>query len=125
MILGGIVIANNYLTASDPIAKEIAKNSFQTIHQFAGVLLGEHLGQLFTIIWAIMLSITFIKLKFFPTWVSWLGIISSIIYLFAQADLFATVIPGLPVLAMTGVIGSTLWLIWLVITGVMFIKSKP
>ena len=118
------VIANNFVTASDPIEKEIAKYSFQTIHQFGGVLLGEHLGQLFTIIWTIMLSIAFIKLKLFPSWVSWLGIISSIIYFFAQADLFLTVIPGFPVLAMTGFIGSTLWLIWLVIIGIMFIKSK-
>ena len=118
------VIANKYITASEPIVKEIAKNSFQTIHQFGGVLLGEHLGQLFTIIWTVMLCIAFIKLKVFPTWVSWLGIISSIIYFLAQADLFATVIPGFPVLALTGFIGSTLWLIWLVIIGIMFIKSK-
>ena len=118
------VIASNYITTSDPVVKEVAKNSFQTIHQFGGVLLGEHLGQLFTIIWTVMMSIAFIKLKLFPGWVSWLGIISSIVYFFAQADLFATVIPGFPVLPMTGFIGSTLWLIWLTITGIMFIKSN-
>ena len=60
----------------------------------------------------------------FPGWVSWLGIISSMIYLLAQAELFATVIPGLPVWGMAGFIGSTLWLIWLIITGVMFLKTK-
>lgn len=118
------VIANSYVTATEPIIKEIAKNSFQTIHQFGGVLLGEHLGQLFTIGWTIMISIAFIKLKFVPKWVSWLGIISSIIYLLAQAELFATVIPGFPAWSMAGFIGSTLWLIWLVITGIMFIKIK-
>jgi len=88
------VIANNYVATTDPIVKEIAKSSFQSIHQFAGVLLGVHLGQLFTIAWTIIISIAFNKLKLFPQWVSWLGIISSIIYLFAQAELFATVIPG-------------------------------
>ena len=118
------VIANNYVATTDPIVKEIAKSSFQSIHQFAGVLLGEHLGQLFTIAWTIIISIAFIKLKLFPQWVSWLGIISSIIYLFAQAELFATVIPGFPVWSMAGFIGSTLWLVWLIITGIMFIKYK-
>jgi hypothetical protein len=118
------VIATNYVTATDPIVKEISKSSFQTIHQFGGVLLGEHIGQLFTIGWTIMISISFIKLKLFPSWVSWLGIISSIIYLLAQAELFATVIPGFPVWSMAGFIGSTLWLIWLIITGVMFIRIK-
>ena len=118
------VIARNYVTASDPMVKEISKYSFQTIHQFGGILLGEHLGQLFTIIWTIMISIAFFKLKLFPTWMSWLGIISSIVYFFAQADLVATIIPGFPVVAMAGFFGSMLWLIWLIIAGIMFIKSK-
>lgn len=118
------VIASNYATATDPVIKEIAKYSFQTIHQFGGVLLGEHLGQLLTIIWTIMMSIAFIKLKVIPKWVSWLGIVSSIIYFFAQADLFATVIPGFPVWDMAGFIGSTLWLLWLIIIGVIFIRAK-
>jgi hypothetical protein len=118
------VISGNYITASDLATKEIAKTSFQTIHQFAGVLLGEHLGQLFTIIWTIMISIAFTKLKLFPKWVSWVGIVSSLIYFFAQAELFATVIPGFPVWYMSGFIGSTLWLLWLAITGIMFIRLK-
>lgn len=118
------VIASNYTTTTDPVVKEIAKSAFQTIHQFGGVLLGEHLGQLLTIIWTIMMSIAFLKLKVIPKWVSWLGIVSSIIYLFAQSDLFATVIPGFPVWGMAGFIGSTLWLVWLIIIGVTFIRSK-
>jgi hypothetical protein len=118
------VIANNYVTATDPVVKEVAKGSFQTIHQYGGVLLGEHLGQLFTILWTIMICYAFLKLNFFPKWVSWLGIVSSLIYLLAQADLFATVIPGFPVWDMAGFIGSTLWLLWLIIVGIFFINKK-
>src|SRR6185503_15912236 len=118
------VIANKYVTSADPVIKEIAKGSFQTIHQFGGVLLGEHLGQLLTIAWTIMMSIAFIKLNLFPRWVSWLGIVASIIYLLAQAELFSTVISGFPQWSMAGFIGSTLWLIWLIIVGIMFIRTK-
>ena len=118
------VISSNHIGASDSATKEIAISSFQTIHQFAGVLLGEHLGQLFTIAWTIMISIAFIKLKLFPKWVSWLGIVSSLIYFFAQAELFATVIPGFPVWEMAGLVGSTLWLLWLLITGIMFTRLR-
>ena len=118
------VIANSYVTSGNVATKEAAIISFQTIHQLGGVLLGEHIGQLFTIVWTVMISVAFIKLKLFPNWVSWLGIISSIIYLFAQSELFATVIPGFPVWDMAGFLGSTLWLIWLIITGIMFIKIK-
>jgi len=42
----------------------------------------------------------------------------------AQAELFATVIPGFPVWGMAGFIGSTLWLIWLIILGVKFLSMK-
>jgi len=117
------VIANTYMTGDDS-TKLAAIVSFQTVHQFGGVLLGEHIGQLFTIIWTIMISIAFLKLKFFRQWISWLGILSSLIYLLAQLELFATVIPGFPVWDMAGFIGSTLWLVWLLITGIMFIRKK-
>jgi hypothetical protein len=117
------VIANSYLSG-DAAIKAAAITSFQTIHQFAGVLLGEHLGQLFTIIWTVIISYAFIKLNIFPKWVSWLGIAASLIYLAAQAELFATVIPGFPVWPMAGLIGSTLWLIWLVIVGIKFLRTE-
>ena len=118
------VIASSYVGTADPATKQAAIIAFKTIHQLGGVLLGEYIGQLFTIIWTIMISVAFIKLKFFPKWVSWFGIISSVIYLFAQADLFATVIPGFPVWDLAGLIGSTLWLVWLIIVGVKFIRIK-
>lgn len=118
------VIATDFVTATDAAGKAAAISSFKTIHQFGGVLLGEHLGQLFTIAWTVIISITFIRLKLFPKWVSVFGIISAAIYLLAQADLFATVMPGFPVWDMAGFIGSTLWLIWLIVVGVRFIKLK-
>jgi Domain of unknown function (DUF4386) len=115
------VIAANYVASADAATQATGKMSFQVIHQLGGVLLGEHIGQLFTIIWTVMMSVAFIKLKLFPKWVSWLGITSSIIYLLAQLDLFATVIPGFPVLDWAGLIGSSLWLLWLIIVGWQFI----
>lgn len=118
------VLANNFVTAVSEAAKESNKVAFQTIHQFGGVLLGEHLGQLFTIIWTVMMCIAFDKLRLFPRWLIWLGYFSSAIYLLAQAELFKTVIPSFPVWDMAGFIGSTLWLIWLIILGIKFLKVK-
>lgn len=118
------VLSNEFVTATDTATKAAAIQSFKTIHQFAGVLLGEHLGQLFTIAWTILTSISFIKLKLVPKWVSLLGITGSLIYLLAQAELFETVISGFPVWGMAGFIGSTLWLVWLIIVGVYFVRMK-
>lgn len=118
------VLADSYMTATDAATQAAALLSFKTVHQFAGVLLGEHLGQLFTITWTVLVSFSLAKLKLIPKWISWLGYASSVIYLMAQADLFATVIPGFPVWDLAGFIGSTLWLLWLIITGTRFLKMK-
>lgn len=117
------VLANTFVSATDEATKAAAIVAFKTIHQFAGVLLGEHLGQLFTIAWTIMLSLSFAKMKVMPKWVNTLGVGSAIIYLLAQLELFATVIPGMPVWEPAGFTGSTLWLVWLIVLGVYFIKK--
>ena len=118
------VLADTFVHATDEATKAGAIVSFKTIHQFGGVILGEHLGQLFTIAWTLMMTISFAKLELMPKWVNWLGIISAAIYLLAQAELFATVIKGFPVWDMAGFIGSTLWLVWLIVIGVLFLKKK-
>ena len=82
------------------------------------------MGQLFTIIWTVLVSVVLDKLKLVPKWVTWLAYIGSFIYLLAQAELLATVIPGVPVWDLAGFIGSTLWLIWLIILGVRFLKLE-
>lgn len=116
------VLANSYISGNE-ITKEANKVAFQMIHQYGGVVLGEHIGQFFTIVWTIMITIFFAKKKLFPNWINWLGYASSIIYLTAQAELFATVIPMFPVWDLAGFIGSTLWLIWLIIVGIRIQKK--
>lgn len=118
------VLAETYVHAADDAAKAAAIVAFKTIHQFAGVLLGEHLGQLFTITWTVLLSLSFAKMKLMPKWISVLGITSSLLYLLAQAELIGTVIRDFPAWDMAGFIGSTLWLIWLIIIGIRFIRMK-
>lgn len=118
------VLADTFVTATDAATKAAAVVSFKTIHQLGGVLLGEHLGQLFTIAWTVMTCISFASLRWMPKWINWLGIISAFVYLLAQAELFATVIKGFPVWDMAGFIGSTAWLIWLIAVGIVFIKKR-
>lgn len=118
------ILANTFINAGDKATKVAAVVVFKTIHQFAGVILGEYLGQLFTIIWTVMITISLAKLNITSKWVNLLGYVSSFIYLMAQAELFATVIPGFPVWDLAGFIGSTLWLVWLIVVGVVFLKNK-
>jgi Domain of unknown function (DUF4386) len=117
------VIAQDYVLGNE-VVKQSAITSFKIVHQLGGVLLGEHIGQLFTIVWTVMVCVAIVKLKLMPTWVSLFGIVASAIYLLAQAELFATVIPGFPVWDLAGFIGSTLWLVWLIIIGVYFVRIQ-
>lgn len=117
------IIANNFMTGNE-ITREANKVAFQVVHQYGGVVLGEHIGQLFTIAWTVMITSAFAQLKIFPKWTIWLGYISSLIYLLAQTELFATVMPTIAVIGLAGLIGSTLWIIWLLIIGAMLLKTK-
>jgi hypothetical protein len=71
-----------------------------------------------------MISAALLQVKIIPKWLAGLGYTASFIYFLAQAELFATVIPGFPVIDLAGFIGSTLWLLWLMLTGVHFLKTK-
>lgn len=117
------ILANNY-DQGDETVKAISKAMFQVVHQYGGVVLGEHLGQLFTIIWVIGVTRIMQVGKLVPGWINYLGYVSSFIYLLAQAELFATVIPNFPVWDMAGFLGSTLWLIWLIAMGIYFMRTK-
>lgn len=117
------VLATEFVSTTNPATQEAIKISFKVVHQFGGVLLGEHLGQLFTVIWTVFISAALLKEHLISKWLAWLGFIASAIYFLAQAELFATVIPTFPVIDIAGFLGSTAWLIWLILVGVKFIKA--
>jgi len=118
------VIARLY---TDPITDTATKESlsalFMVVHQYGGVILGEHMGQFLTILWMSMISVIIYKSPLFAKWVAWLGWIASIIFILAQTDLFATVIPGFPVISWAGLYGSLLWLLWMIVVGI-YLMSK-
>ncbi len=117
------VLANNFISGNEMV-KEASKVAFQVVHQYGGVILGEHIGQLFTIFWTIMMTSAFAQLHLFPKWTIWLGYISSAIYLLAQTELFATVMPNIPVIGFAGFLGSTLWIVWLIVIGIKLVQKK-
>lgn len=118
------IIASQYVDSSDQHTRDALVVSFGLIHQLGGVLLGEFLGQFTTVVWTALISTAFIRTNYFPKWLGWLGIFASSIYVLAGAESIATVIPNFPNWQAAGFIGSTLWLVWLFITGVMFFLKK-
>jgi hypothetical protein len=113
---------------TDPTASAATKESavviFQAVHQYGGVVLGEHIGQTFTILWMLLVSLAMFRSSLFKPWLAWFGILASIVYSLAQTELLATVIPNFPVVPETGLIGSLLWLAWMIVLGVFLVRAK-
>ncbi len=118
------VLADTYVNAPDEGPKTAVVVAFKLIHQFGGVLLGEHLGQLFTVIWTVLLTHILSQKGVYGRWFIILGYLASAIYFLAQGELLATVMPGFPHWDLAGAIGSTLWLIWLVILGIVLMRKS-
>lgn len=119
------VLARLYTAPGTDSATQAAVSAvFTAVHQYGGVILGEHMGQLLTILWMSMLSSIIYRSKMFSKWVAVLGWVASAVYLLAQTELLATAIPTFPVVDWAGLVGSLLWLAWMVVVGVYLMKFK-
>jgi hypothetical protein len=109
---------------ADSATRAAVSGVFVAVHQYGGVILGEHLGQIFIILWMSMISAIIYKSDMFSKWVAWLGWMASAVYLLAQTELFATAIPDFPVVDWAGLYGSLLWVLWMIVLGIHLVKAK-
>ncbi|MGZ9224266.1 MAG: DUF4386 family protein, partial [Anaerolineales bacterium] len=72
--------------SADAATRAAVSTVFVAVHQYGGVILGEHIGQFFTIIWMVMISTIIYKSPMFAKWVAGLGWIASAVYLLAQTN---------------------------------------
>jgi hypothetical protein len=96
---------------------------FQAVHQYGGVVMGEHIGQTFTILWMILLSIGLLRGAKLPRWLPWSGFGAAGVYALAQGELLATAMPGFPYWGEAGLVGSLLWLGWLIALGSVLLRQ--
>jgi len=112
---------------TDPTSSEAIRASvlvtFQAIHQYGGVVIGEHISQFMTVAWMVLISGMMLRSALFQAWQGWLGLISALVFFLAQSELLATVIPGFPEVPAAGLIGSLLWLVWMLYR--WGLKSQP
>lgn len=79
--------------ATSDAARSAAATAFLVLNQYAGVALGEHLGQLFTAVWMALLSANMFQAPQFRPWLGWLGYAGSLLWLLGLSEGFATVLP--------------------------------
>jgi hypothetical protein len=120
------VLANIY---TDPASSEALRTAalitFQAVHQYGGVVIGEHISQFMTVLWMALISGMMLRSTLFPTWLGWFGFGAAVVYGLAQSELLATVIPGFPEVPAAGLIGSLLWLCWMIALGATLLRFRP
>jgi Domain of unknown function (DUF4386) len=109
----------------DPVTRAAVAAAWTAQHQFGGALLGEHLGQLLAIAWSVTLSLLVLRTRVLAPWVGWAGLVASALYLSSQGDILATAVPGFPVWDLGGLLGSTLWGLWVLALGVALLRARP
>jgi hypothetical protein len=116
------VLSNLYTDPSTSIeTREVVSVVFQVIHQYGGVLIGEHLGQTLLTGWTIGVCIVMQRSPLFKPWVAKMGLIIVPLLLIGQSELLSTVILTLPVGKSTAV-GFMLWEAWLLIVGIFLLR---
>jgi hypothetical protein len=116
-------LAHAYVTG-DATTQAATSAAWMAQHQFGGALLGEHLGQLLAVGWAVTLSVIILRTRVLPRWLGASGLVVSAIYLFNQGDILATAVPGFPVFDLAGLLGSTGWGLWVVALGVTLLYRR-
>lgn len=98
--------------------------SFTAQHQFGGALLGEHVGQILSVIWTVLIGVAMLRSTSFPNWLAYFGFVAGGVYFLAQGEVMETAIDGFPVLDIAGLAGSTLWGLWILTIGVVMLRRR-
>lgn len=99
--------------ASSQATKDAVAVTFQSLHRYAGVGIGENLGYLFTSIWTLLVGIAMIGSPLFAPWIGWIAIIPAIgifIGIFEEA--------GVKAAGAVVAISYIVWSLWLVAAGI-------
>ncbi|PZU95287.1 MAG: DUF4386 domain-containing protein [Pseudanabaena sp.] len=119
------LLANLYVDPASSVAtREAVKVVYQAVHQYGGVVIGEHLGQTLLIGWTIGVGIAMLRSPIFKPWVAWYGLMTTPMLLIGQSELLSTTMPSIPLVESTP-IGFILWEIWLLIVGFSLLSVSP
>ncbi|RCJ32493.1 hypothetical protein A6770_18980 [Nostoc minutum NIES-26] len=117
------VLADLYVQpTTDRATRSAVAVVFQAVHQYGGVVIGEHLGQTLLALWTLGVGVAMLGSPFFKSWIAWFGLFTVPLLILGQTELLATVIPSMPVWKVTP-IGFMLWEVWLLITGVSLLLT--
>jgi Domain of unknown function (DUF4386) len=109
-------LAASYVTATNPNTKQTLSTVFEVVNSFGGAI-GETLGvTIFASIWLGIVSWQFICRKDLPSWLGYFGFLALVSTMLIVLQIFGVDVPISPSL--------TLFHLWLLATGVYFLRKK-
>lgn len=119
-------LADMYLApgASDAVRQGVVA-AYTAQHQLAGTMMGEHVSQILAVVWSGLISVHMLKSYIFNKWLGVFGLVASAIYLLNQGEILRTAIPGFPEATLAGLVGSTAWGVWVLLTGISLVRARP
>ena len=111
----------------DPNGNQASRSTvaaiFQTVDQFAGVILSEHLYYLFIGVWSLLVGLYLLRSLRSTRWLAWLGIISGCGLLISSIEQFDWPVIGSALLIVV-VLSRVLWSIWLLSLAVILLQGR-
>jgi hypothetical protein len=107
----------------DPATSQASKDAieivFEAFHLYAGFSIGEHLGYIFTGLWAMLAGFAMLRSSLFRPWLGWIGIVAGPLVIFGSLEG-----AGVAFAADVNVIGFAVWSLWLIATGIFLLLAK-
>ncbi|HOY76651.1 MAG TPA: DUF4386 domain-containing protein [Hyphomonadaceae bacterium] len=114
-------VATAYVNAAEGSAERAAAVSvYESLNTFAGVGMGEHLGQLLLMVWTFGAGLALMRMGGEMKWIGAAGLATLPLWLVGQTELLSLSMPELPVIELLpyAFIG---WELWLLVVGVALI----
>jgi hypothetical protein len=104
-------------TYVDPRSSEALRQAvvvtFDSLHRFGGMVIGEAVGQLLLAGWTALTVRHLVRVRLVPSWLSLVGAIIPLLWLIGQTELLHAVVPAVPSLELAP-IAFMAWEAWLV-----------
>ena len=115
-LLVPILAAQYNDVATTPEQRSAVAVVFNAFHQYVGVVIGEHLGYLFTGTWTILISVMMVNSPIFSPFMALFGIISAIGVMVGLLEP-----TGWKPAGMINAISYLVWSLWLIVSGIILI----
>lgn len=114
-------IAAAYVQAGEGSAERAAAiSSYEALNTFAGVGIGEHLGQVLLMVWTLGVGLALMRVGGAMKWIGAAGLVTLPLWVIGQTELLSLSMPELPVIEMLPYAFMG-WELWLLVVGVALI----